>query len=483
MLIWYFLGGIKMAENENVQKSGPKPITLKTRLLYGFGDYTFSLMTSVETYFFNFFLTNVAGYAMGVVLTITMICEAVDMGISWVYGAIINSTKPGKYGRYRTWLVRIPWLVVFFLPLQYLRLSTNDYVAAALCTISFIISHFLYCIPWVSNIALISVAGGTPEGRQKLASSRATWGGLSPMTFAYIGVPLAAALGPIIGEANRYAGTCFIFAVLMALGYFVNFYATAGYEEIETGENIKQQSKTRAGGKDMVKALIQNPHVICLVIADIPRFLVNFIMGATAAYYWMYVAQNMSLMPRYVFLNGLGAFIGAYLTGMVTKALSGRTTVLICYLGMLVMLLLAFFNYSTPNAVIVFMFLNAIFRGTSNAGSVALYGDAAVYSQWKTGADARGWIMGLNNVPLKTAKIINSFVVNITLIIIGFNAAAIRANPELITPELQRGITGAFTLVPAILLMVGFLLLFFGFRLTKDKVVQYQEEIRARSQP
>ena len=470
-----------MAESENVPKAGPKPITLKTRLLYGFGDYTFSMMTNVETFYFNFFLTNVAEYSMAIVLTISMVTEIIDASISWVYGAILNSTKPGKYGRYRTWLIRIPWLVALTIPLQYIRMSSNEYVAAALCIVCFVISHFLYCIPWVSNIVLISVAGGTPEGRQKLSSSRATWSGLAPMTFAYVGVPLATKImGPIVGEQNRFAATVFIMACCMAIGYAVNFYATSGYEEIETGDNVKKQSKTKASGGDMVKSLIQNPHVLFLVIADIPRFLVNFVMGATAIYYWMYVAQNMSLMPRYIFLNGLGAFIGAFLTGIVVKKISGRTTVLICYLGMLTMLLLAFFNYQTPSMVIVFMFLNAIFRGTSNAGSVALYGDAAVYSQWKTGADARGWIMGLNNVPLKVAKIVNLFIVNTTLIAIGFNAAAIRANPDLITPQLQRGITGAFTVVPAILLMIGFLLLFFGFRLTREKVLQYQEEIRAR---
>ena len=472
-----------MAENENVQKAGPKPITPKTRFLFGFGDYAFSMMTSVESFYFNFFLTNVAEFSMGIVLTIFMVCEMTDMALSWVYGAIINSTKPGRFGRYRTWLVTIPWLVPLIICFQYVRISENEIVSAVFITVAFIISHFLYCIPWVSNITLISVAGGTPEGRQILSSSRATWGGLSPMTFAYVGVPLATRImGGIIGDQYRFAGTVFTMGCFMALGYLVNFYATAGYEEIEVVDSTKKkESKTRASGGDMIKSLVQNPHVIFLVIADIPRFLINFVMGATAAYYWMYVAQNMALMPRYIFFNGLGAFIGAFLTGMVAKKFSGRTTVLGCYLGMIVMLLMVFLNYRNPTMVIVFMFLCSIFRGTSNAGSVALYGDAAVYSQWKTGADARGWIMGLNNIPLKTAKIVSAMITNITLMVIGFNAAAIRANPELVTPALQRGITAAFTILPVGLLTLGFLLLFFGFRLTREKVLQYQEEIRARA--
>jgi GPH family glycoside/pentoside/hexuronide:cation symporter len=89
--------------------------------------------------------------------------------------------------------------------------------------------------------------------------------------------------------------------------------------------------------------------------------------------------------------------------------------------------------------------------------------------------------MGISNLPLKTAIIGRSAVVNIVLTIIGFNAAAIRANPDLLTVGLQKGITSAFVLIPALFLVFGLVCLVFGFRLTKDKVLQYQEEIRART--
>ena len=48
-------------------------------------------------------------------------------------------------------------------------------------------------------------------------------------------------------------------------------------------------------------------------------------------------------------------------------------------------------------------------------------------------------------------------------------------------PELQSAICLAFMIVPAIALVVAGVLLLFGFRLTKDKVIQYQNEIAARN--
>ena len=44
----------------------------------------------------------------------------------------------------------------------------------------------------------------------------------------------------------------------------------------------------------------------------------------------------------------------------------------------------------------------------------------------------------------------------------------------------RQGMTIAFALVPAILCLAGMVLLMVGFKITKDKVVQYQAEIDAR---
>jgi GPH family glycoside/pentoside/hexuronide:cation symporter len=102
-----------MAENENAQVKGPKPISAKTRFCYGFGDCWFTIMSNVETFFWNFFMTNIAMFATEVTATISLIVGIVDTALSWIYGGIINAVKPGKWGRCRTWLVTLPWLVPF----------------------------------------------------------------------------------------------------------------------------------------------------------------------------------------------------------------------------------------------------------------------------------------------------------------------------------------------------------------------------------
>ena len=455
---------------------------MKTKVFFGIGDFAFASMTNVESYFFNFFLTNVAEFSLGVVTTIATITSTIDAALCWIYGGIINAVKPGKFGRYRTWLVTLPWLVPFLYLFQFMKIG-DGVVSYVVVVLGFVLSHIVWNIPWVANVTLVSVCGRTPAGRARMSSSRATWSSISSITFGYIGPPLAIFLAPIIGEQNRYGGVAFVLGVFMVLGYFINFFVTSGLEEIESAADIaKKQSKTKATPKDMGKAFAQNPSLICLMIADIPRHCLNFTAMGIIPYYFQYVGQNMALMPIYILLvNGIARTIGAYMSGILAKKLSGRSALLMTYSVMFVSLLLVYMNYLNVYMMITFMFFVNMAIGYTNAAMIACYADTAVYAQWKLGVDARGWIVGLNVLPLKIGVIGRSTIINISLAMIGFNAAAIRANPELITPALQRGITSAFTLIPCAMLVVGLLLLLFGYKLSKEKLAQYQEEINARA--
>ena len=474
-----------MSENANAQAAtGPKPITPKTRFFYGFGDWAFSTMSNVETFFFNYFLTNVANFSGPVTTTIATVTSTVDAALSWIYGAILNATKPGRFGRYRTWLVMVPWVVPFLYTFQFLKIGDGP-TAYVLVTLGFIVSHVVWNLPWSANVALISVAGGTPEGRAALSSSRATWNQFAGITFAYIGPPLATFFGAKIGASYGYAALAFSLGILMVFGYFVNFAATSGYEVIETGASAtRKQSKTKASIGDMAKSLISNPSLCVLIFATIPALGIRFIPPAVAAYYFQYVAGggelNRALLSQYMLIVSLGAFAGAFLSGFIAKKFSSRNTLIGTYAIGAVALFLLYFNYSNVTLVIFLMALTQIGQGICYSIYPALFADCAVYSKWKLGVDARGWIMGLATVPLKVAIIGRSIIVNISLMAVGFNAIAIRENPSLMTEELKKGITAAFALVPGIILVVGVLLMVFGYRLTREKLIQYQKEIDAR---
>lgn len=460
-----------MAEKENGNQR--KPLSKTLRRFFGIGDAGFTLMTNVETFYFMSFLTDYAGFTTAIATAINSVFSIIDACLSWIYGGILTGTKAKKWGRYRSWLILTPWLVPFLYAFQFLRIGDNEIVSAVLIVAAAVISHVLWNIPYVANVTLISVMGHTPDDKAALSSSRSTWQGVGSLLFSYMGLPLATLLANYVGEKNCFAALAFSLGVLMAVGYYVHFKITDGYEEIEDANAPKAQ-QNKVSIPDMFKSLFQNPQLMILMVADLSKYVVTFVTAGAAVYYFRDAMGDASLMTAYTLCISLGTIVGAYAMRYVAKKLSARTGIIIAFGLMSVSLLAAYFCYANAYLVIILMTLTRAFLGLANASGPALYADTIVYSTWKTGKNAAGWIMGLQNLPLKVAVFLRGTIIGACLAAVGWESGVVLEGTA------RQGMTVGFALVPAIFCMVGFLLMVFGYKLTKEKVMQYQAEIDAK---
>lgn len=454
-------------ENKN------KEISKTLKFFYGVGDCGFTLMSNVETYFFNFFLTNLAQFSLGIVSVITTIASLVDACLSWMYGAILNSIKPKKWGRYRSWLVLLPWIVPFLYAFQFIKLG-DGILSAVVITAAAIASHVVWNFPYVANVSMIAIAGKTPEDRAGLASSRAFWANLSKIIFSYVGPPLAAVFAGIIGKTNQYGATAFVLGCVMAVLYFAHFKMFDGYEETGEQEIATKKDTHKTSGKDLIRALLQNPPLIVLMFADLAKWMFNFVASGVAIYYFTYVAGNKGLLATYILISNILCVIGSYLSKYLCKKLTTRNTTIYVFIIMAALLVIANFTYDNITLVILLMSVAQFGYGIAYACTPALYADTIIYSEWKTGKNATGWISGLQNVPLKVAIMTRGIIISACLAIASFNP---NIGPSEATTKLMKGICLAFMIIPACALIIGALLLMFGYKLTKEKVVRYQEEI------
>ena len=177
--------------------------------------------------------------------------------------------------------------------------------------------------------------------------------------------------------------------------------------------------------------------------------------------------------------------VGAFAARFLAKKLTNRGAILFAYAWMAALMVISYLMYA--NAVVVFILMIAaqFGYGIAYACSPALYADTAVYAKWKSGKDSTGFIMGLQTVPLKVAVLIKSVLLNAALGMAGYDAYRQAISDKTVTAaelpaSLKQGVCGAFSLWSGIFLIVGFLILLFGYKLTNDKVVKYQEEIDAR---
>lgn len=463
--------------SDNKQKK--KELSGALKKFYGVGDCGFTLMSNIESYYFSFFLTNLAQFSLPMVTFITTVASTVDALLSWIYGAILNSIKPMKWGRYRSWLIAIPWLVPFLYAFQFVKIG-DGIVSAVIIIIAAISSHVAWNFAYVANVSMISVAGKTPEERSQLSSTRAAWANFSKVIFSYVGPGVAAVMAGIIGEVNQYGAAAFVLGCVMAILYYAHFKMFDGYEEIQptAGAGQKAAAKDKTGGMDLIRALLQNPPLIALLIADLAKFMFNFVLMGVATYYFTYIAGNAGMLATYILVTNIFCVVGAYLSKTLSNKFTTRTTTIGVMAIQAVLLIVSYVFYNNVTIVIVLMSVAMFGYGITYACTPALYGDTIVYSEWKTGKNAAGWISGLQNVPLKVSIMTRGIIISACLAMGKFSADI---DPAQASEELKNAISIGFMVIPAIALIIAVIALVFGFRLTKDKVNQYAAEIAARS--
>ncbi|KPU42576.1 melibiose carrier protein [Oxobacter pfennigii] len=456
-----------------------KPLSSALRNFYGIGDFGFSLMTSVELYLFVFFLTNVAKFSLPMVALIGAITSTGDAILSPFYGAIISGSKPMKWGRNRSWMLIGPPFVVVLYMFMYTKIGPEPVAAAIVCA-GFILSHIAWNIGWVANMALIPVLANNPEERGYLAARRTMYTALAGAVYSYIGSPLAKAIGAATGnEIFGYSALAGIMALVMMIGYWTVFKMTEGYEE--TGAEAAAATGANKGGGIsfgmMFKNAAQNPPLLVLLLGDFFRYMSNFIMTAAAAYFFTYVLNNMALMSLYLLIGSLAGVVSSYIAGRLSKVIPTRTATI---MGLLVAGCVLIVMKFLGSNVVTFFVLVVVYRlviGIAGAYVVAMYSDVAVYGEWKTGKNASPFVMGLMNLSLKAAVISRGTVIPFVLASAGFVAGV---DPSQATDALKGAVTTVFFLIPGCLVIVCGLIWLFGYKLTKEKLAEYQAEIDKR---
>lgn len=454
-----------------MSEKNEKRISSSLKKFFGVGDFGFTLMSNIDTFYATYFFTNIAKFSLGIVTTITTISAVIDAVLSCLYGAWMNKIKPQKWGRYRSWLILTPWIVPFLYALQFFKIN-NGILGIAIMTVAMITSRIAWNIPYIANISMINVAGKTTEDRMALSSIRMVWTSLGSVIYSYAGPLVVALFANWLGQNNAYAATAFVFGALMAAGYYAHFKMFHGYEE--TGEMELQRLAEETKQKNLDKqqkvsawaAIRCNPHLIGLLFSSTTKYMVLFLVNGMAVYYFTYISRNPGLLASFVLITNLLGIVASYVSKFVVAKLSAKKTVVFSYLLMAAGMLVAFLIYQNTWAVIALMCVVVFAMTLTNACEPELFANCAGYSSEKTGYDTTGTVMGLLTVPVKVGIVMRGILISAALAISGFSADI---DPATASTVVQRGICIGFLIIPAVVIFVGSLALFFGYRLDEKK--------------
>ena len=207
-------------------------------------------------------------------------------------------------------------------------------------------------------------------------------------------------------------------------------------------------------------------YLISLIISCTTKYMVLFLVNGIAIYYFQYISHNEGLFATFILVTNLLGIAASYASRIFVSKLGTKRTVFLSYLAMGILMLIAYLLFKSTIAVIILMSIMFFVMNLTNACDPELFAVCAGYSSQKTGFDTTGTVMGLLTVPIKFGIVMRGILISVALAIGGFSADI---DPASASASVQRGICIGFMVIPAVVVIVGALVLQFGYRLGQDK--------------
>lgn len=136
---------------------------------------------------------------------------------------------------------------------------------------------------------------------------------------------------------------------------------------------------------------------------------------------------------------------------------------------------LAFLGSNSSLFVTICICIANVGFGFSNSVVIAMFNDTAVYGEWKTSRNISGFVVSFYSVAIILASVLVSPIVGAVL-----SASSYEAGTE-VTSAVSFAIRALMTLIPGIIVLLGYVLSRGCYKLDKAAVSQYQAEIDSRT--
>lgn len=467
-------------ENTIAANQGMKRLSRPTYMciVYGLGKLLFAMMTCCELYYFSAFLTDSAMLSAALVATIMSVTSIVDFILSFFIGVFIETIRM-PWGKYRSWLLVAPPLVLVLYILMFTRVSSNDTVSAVVIILSFILSHLIWSIgeAAINSMSLVMTDDAGERARLSVWLGRGSMG--NTLIFGLIATPILGFFNSM-SAGSGFAGLAGVMGVIYLIGFWWLFFATKGCEETKKDRMeqkqapVKQKSNLGSG----VVAVFTNRHLLVTMICIAATFCYMITQSSSMFYYFTYTFGGswISYMGLLVTLISCGRLVGSVFVPALLKLFKGNKQMVYVFgfFGIALFSFLAYILNPTPMVAMALILISSLFGSCPLAMWLGLYQDCAVYSEYKTKKDVKGFIMSLSVMPVKLGITIRSVVVSSFLVSMGYSATATDTSAY---PDSFRAL---YLLIPAIICVIAGVLHLIIYRLPEKEVVRMQGEIAGR---
>ena len=400
-----------------------------------------------------------------------LVTKVVDAVSDPVMGLIADRTTT-KWGKFRPYLLwgAIPYGVLGYA--MFANPDLSDVGKLIYAYVTYTLMMLAYTAINVPYSALMGVISPSSVERTKVASYRF----ICAFAAAWLIGTFVTPLKNILGGGNEAVGfqlTMIIFAVLSVALFWITFATT---KERVTAVEIKSDIR-----RDL-RAVLGNGPWIALFIAAIFTLMNIAVRNGSLMYYFKYYVGDDGA-PIFLIFDKTAVFLSL---GLMTMMLGITLTKTLCdyfekrslliVLTILNALSMAAFYVTPPDQYWLMVAINCI--GTFVIGPTpalvwAMYADTADYGEWKTGRRTTALVFSSLQFAQKLGLAVGAGLTGVILGWFGFVANELQSDASL------AGIRFIFSVIPAVLALLGTVSIFF-YKINSKTVRQIEQDLVAR---
>jgi GPH family glycoside/pentoside/hexuronide:cation symporter len=441
-------------------------LSRKTKILYGIGDTSFSLTTTIVGVYLAIFLTDVVGVSPGIAAV------AIFVGRSWDYindplvGYISDRTRT-RWGRRRPFLLfgMLPFAVTFSFLWWRAPWKSSLVLAIYYSAVYVVFDTATTCVEMPYN-ALTPELTSNYDERTSLTTYRMFFSIVAGLIAFTLPLTIVGSFRP--ENAPRVFTMGALFGLFCALPLLITFLGT------EENKTYMRQEQTRL--LPSLQAALKNRPFLYSVGIFLFTWVTVDILQTTLLYFFKYCLLREAQSDWMMGIIFGAAIVSLPLWSWVSRIL-GKRWAYICGVFFWASLQLVIASLGTaanlPLLIVLFAFAG-LGVGAAHVLTWAIIPDSIEWDEWKTGSRHEGVFY---SIVILTKKIASSVAIPLALLLL--ESSGYRPNVPGQSDRTLRAIRLLVGVLPAVLLCLGIVLAFL-YPLTKKRYAEICQELEER---
>lgn len=450
-----------------------RPFGAKDKWSYAMGDLGCNMSFALNSYLMLFY-TQYIGLDLGTWGIIILLLKIWDAINDPIMGALMDALKPGKRGKFKTYIYYGSFVLLFSGALCFLPIPSAPYLIKVLvCVVGYLIWDMAYTVVNVPYGAMNAAITTDPTERAQLSTYR----GIGSM-IANIVVLITLPLLCYDKDNNLIGSRMFIVALVLGIIGFAAFQILIKGTVERVVVSHEPQEKVKFNYFESLSAFLKNKAVVAITIASIALIIMQIGLSSANQIVFQSYFKNAKLSG----ILGLATMIPSLIVIPLVKPTVQRfgkreAAASPMLIGILAAAGIVFLPITPDNTGMMIYIILAVLINSSciffSTVVWALVADSVDYQELQTGKREEGTIYATYSLGRKLAQGVGVSIVSFLLILTGYDEN-LGAQQSV---DVARNVLILIGLVYAVCVAAQYICLRFVYPLDKNKTLELEKKL------